>query len=225
MLVVVVFILNVVIWSALFNGASPTSLFESFRSGGVPPGSSPTGAATQPSPSASPTLTPPPAQRTAVASGTQAPTLMRPTFAAPPTVQAANPPPASSRSGQPFSSVIYDTDLNTQINDYLARQGDPPLKDVRVKFETDRAVLTGKAQVAGIAVDVRASGPVVARDGRPAFLVQSLDVGSVGVPDFVRSGVVDAVNETTRRLTSNLGVDVTDVKLAPGQLIVSGRIR
>lgn len=227
-LVALFFVANLVIWSALFDGGTPRSLV-ALVLGGRSGAATGTGTAT---PAASPPASPPsptanPYPYADLPRPTPRPTALGgPALAAPP----APPRPAAigvapPTTGQAFTTVIRESDLNGQINAYLARQGDPPLKDVRLRFEPGRAILTGRVQVAGMSVEVRASGPVLVRAGRPAFLVESLDIGSLSAPEVARGAVVDAVNETVRRLTSDLNVDVTEITLATGAMTVVGRTR
>lgn len=125
----------------------------------------------------------------------------------------------------PFSLDLTDDDLTATAAYFLARRTDVPFSQVRL------AVLDGQVEASAVttglavAVPVRVTANVLARDGQLAIQVMDVDVGGTTLPGFARDEVLRQANQAVDLSRYNLPLIVETVRLRPGQLQALGRVK
>jgi hypothetical protein len=85
--------------------------------------------------------------------------------------------------------------LSAEIHRLCENNPDLPFRNVQTDLLRDQLVLTGEITVFGFQVEARIRGTVVARDCRPEIDIQSIAVGRVLTPQYVRDRIEQQVLE------------------------------
>lgn len=130
----------------------------------------------------------------------------------------------SSEAGSEVALVLEEAELNAYLAAQLARQNDQTIRNPRVRMTGGRMEITADiTQV--ITMEAKAVVvPATGSDGRPRLRVESVNVGSIPVPE----GFVSQIQRVVDTLLvdyladSGVGMEITSLEITEGQLIVRG---
>jgi uncharacterized protein YpmS len=127
--------------------------------------------------------------------------------------------------GAPYTLDLTDDDLSATAGYYLAQSTDAPFSQVRVTVADGAvqadAVTTGLA----VAVPVRVTASVEARDGRPVVHVTDVSLGGLALPAFAHDQVVRQANDAVDLSKYAFPVTVDAVELRAGLLEARGTVK
>ena len=127
--------------------------------------------------------------------------------------------------GMPFALDLTDDDLTATAAYFLAQRQDVPFSQVRVAVLDDRVEARGVTTGLAVAVPVRVSANVLARNGQLVIRVIDVDVSGATLPGFARDEVLRQANQAVDLSRYDLPLVVETVRLRPGQLQALGRVK
>ncbi len=129
----------------------------------------------------------------------------------------------AGRHGAPFRIIFTEQEISREITTYLLSNSDLGLSDVGVSLQSGAALITGKANVAGLKVGFKATTTVRVDNGRPRLKVLQLDLLAGLVPGFIKDRLIQMIEQSADLpLLADLPVTIDRVDIEPGQAVVSG---
>jgi hypothetical protein len=154
------------------------------------------------------------------------------TTAADPLIPAGTPPlrqqlqqlDYASRNGDTRPQTLYVTDA--ELNDLMAGSiKDETVRDAHTYFGGDgKAYIVGLVNWKGQNLTITVSVRPVILNGGVTFVVESVNIGSMGAPDVARQKIQAEIDKNSQKLDpSNTGLHLTSIDIHPGLAILSGQ--
>jgi hypothetical protein len=132
----------------------------------------------------------------------------------------------SGRHGsEPFDLTVTDRELDEALAWYADEHSDFPLGEARVSIDSEGVEVSGTARVGTLRLPVRARAGVSLHDGVPLVAVSEVQVGEVGLPDFLRFQLEEQLNRYLALGEDELPVVIQQLELGDGWLTMRGSIR
>ena len=122
---------------------------------------------------------------------------------------------------------LSQDEVTAKVNQMIGG-GDKPVKDVAVKVAQDAAVVSAVVQVGGQEIPVEATVKAAADGGLLSLDVTSLKTGNLPLPDAVKDQILRQAKQAIGNGGLNgidLGVDLKNVKLVNGKVVIDGQAR
>jgi hypothetical protein len=132
---------------------------------------------------------------------------------------------SGTHGGEPFELALTDEELEEALAWYSLEHSGFPLEDARVSIGPDGLEISGEARVGAARMPVIARADVSVNEGVPAITVDQIQVGEMGLPDFVRFELEDQLNRFLAMRGGELPVLIEELELSDGLLTVAGSIR
>ncbi len=173
---------------------------------------------------------PKPAARPATATATQTPTQTAKNAASFDQKVADLQSQLKSGSKQPVSLELTQDEVTAKVAQELSSGpgGAQPVKNVAVKIEQGDAVVTGVASLGGQEVPIEAQVKVGADGGLLDVDVTSLKAAGMPVPDPVKQQILEQAQAAMggKELSRlDVGIDLQQVSLSDGKVVVNGQTR
>jgi hypothetical protein len=127
--------------------------------------------------------------------------------------------------GEPFHLTVTDKELEEALAWYAEEHSGFPLGDARVSIDAEGIAVWGEARVGTLRLPLSARADVSSHDGVPLIAVHQLQVGEMGLPDFVRFQLEEQLNSSLALREDELPVIIEEIEFADGRLAVRGSIR
>ncbi|MHB0869809.1 MAG: hypothetical protein ACYC5J_10190 [Chloroflexota bacterium] len=137
---------------------------------------------------------------------------------------------AKSGSKQPVTVELTQDELTAKVAQALSAGsgGEQPIKDVAVRIEQGNAVLTGVASLGGQAVPIEAQVKVGVDGALLDVDVTSLKAAGLPVPDPAKQQILQQAESAMGGRDLNrldVGIDLKQVRLVDGKVVVDGQTR
>ncbi|MBI4497025.1 MAG: LmeA family phospholipid-binding protein [Chloroflexi bacterium] len=132
---------------------------------------------------------------------------------------------AAGRHGEPYALALSDEELTSVVEYVLARSPNIPLTRVTITLTDGKVIADGVTRGLAVALPVRVTGTVGARDGRPWAQVQDVRLGEAPLPAFIRTQVLQELNASFDLARYPLPVTVEALELRPGEIRLQGTIK
>ena len=122
---------------------------------------------------------------------------------------------------------LSQDEVTAKVNQMIGG-GDKPVKDVAVKVAQDAAVVSAVVQVGEQEIPVEATVKAAADGGLLSLDVTSLKTGNLPLPDAVKDQILRQAKQAIGNGGLNgidLGVDLKNVKLVNGKVVIDGQAR
>ncbi|MCL4369621.1 MAG: hypothetical protein M1380_01755 [Chloroflexi bacterium] len=122
---------------------------------------------------------------------------------------------------------VSQDEVTAKVNQMIGG-GDKPVKNVAVKVEQDAAVVSAVVQVGGQEIPIEATVKAAADGGLLNLDVTSLKTGNLPLPDAVKDQILQQAKQAIGKGGLNgidLGVDLKNVKLVNGKVVIDGQAR
>jgi len=132
---------------------------------------------------------------------------------------------ARSTVGRPVQIRFGEAALNREIAILVAQSSDLGFRDVQVNLDRDRAVVTGNVTIAGFEVGAEVQGVISVANCLPQIELQTVSVGGLLTPGFVKDEVTQLVLEALDWYPPNSALCLERVVLEDGAVTVYGHRR
>jgi hypothetical protein len=132
---------------------------------------------------------------------------------------------SGTHGGEPFELTLMDAELEEAVAWYSLEHSGFPLTDARVSIRPDGIEVRGEARAGAARVPLSARAEVSLNEGVPAVAVNQIQVGEMGLPDFLRFELEDRVNRYLALIGRELPVFIDEIELFDGRFTVRGKIR
>jgi hypothetical protein len=144
--------------------------------------------------------------------------------------QKVNPVMTSVASGakKQVHLVLTESEITSKLQQRAPSGEVGGLQNIQVKLGTDVATVYGTASIGGVAVPLEAVARLSASQGKLSVDVTSIKAQNVNLPAAIISQLMAQVKQTTGLNgfeSIDVGIDVTSVRIAPGQLQIDGLTR
>jgi hypothetical protein len=133
---------------------------------------------------------------------------------------------ARSAAGRPVQIRYAEGALNGEIASSMDRlaAADPdfPYRDVHVDIKRDRVIITGEITVLTFDVLAQVEGTVVARDCVPQLEIESLSLGGIMTPRFVKGRVEKMVLEAMAWYPADYPLCIEEIVLEENRATLYG---
>jgi hypothetical protein len=124
---------------------------------------------------------------------------------------------------EPTTIEITDEEATSKVAELLANESDAPKVDKpQVAFRDGKVYLSGTTSDTPIAINFLITARIEVADGKPKVIVEDVAAGRLPVPGALRSQVDDLVAEQ-ERLMDDLTINVTDVQVLDGKVVLTGQ--
>lgn len=130
-----------------------------------------------------------------------------------------------SAVGRPFEIQMAEDALNEQLAVALARYGGLPYTGVSADLKPGQVVLSGKVRVIGMELPAEVRGTVVAVGCRPAVQIDSVTVGGILTPKFVKQQVVQLVEDSLDWYPADYPLCIEQIVIEENRAILYGSRR
>ncbi|MDQ3814881.1 MAG: hypothetical protein M3347_13135 [Armatimonadota bacterium] len=128
---------------------------------------------------------------------------------------------ARRKEHKPFTLVVTEQQLDTLLQDRV--QTDKlAVRDLRVGLEPNQVALQGRIVHKGFEGVVTLSGNIVADNGKLAYRVESLKIGSLFAPSGLKRKIERGASEKLNRLLQNAPGRITSVTVERDNLTIEG---
>jgi len=144
----------------------------------------------------------------------------------------------AARAGEekPVKLEITEGELTSKLNQFIQEQTSKEelpveVKNIQVNVKDGELLLAGEAKVAGVKFQGGAKATIRAEDGEIKLEVSKVDLGRLPLPGKVKEKVMSLIPEegTTLKLEDlplgleeNLPVELKDLRLEDGKLVIEG---
>jgi hypothetical protein len=190
---------------------------------GSPPTPVPTTAAPSPPPTAVPSQPTPASSEKAMAAPPSSPMLL-----SDPTAQELMNLDAevrASAAGRPIQIRYGEESLNQEIATLLATAPDVPYRNVWAELQSNRVVLTGDISIASLDLPTKVEGRVIAANCQPAIQLESVSIGGLLTPAFVKEEVVTLIQDALNWYPPDYPLCLEQIVLEEGRATVYGSVR
>jgi hypothetical protein len=132
---------------------------------------------------------------------------------------------SGTRGGEPFELALTDEELEEALAWYSREHSGFPLGDARISLGADGIEVKGEARVGAARMPLIARADVSVNEGVPVIAVNEIQVGEMGLPDFIRFELEDQLNRLLTLSGDGLPLLIDELELSDGQLAVRGTIR
>ncbi len=132
---------------------------------------------------------------------------------------------SGTHGGEPLDLTLTDRELEEALAWYSLEHSGVPLGDARVSITPDGIEVSGEGHAGAARIPLSARADVSLNEGVPLIAVNQIQVGEMGLPDFVRFEVEDRVNKYLALRGGELPVLIEEIELFDGRLTVRGSIR
>jgi hypothetical protein len=132
---------------------------------------------------------------------------------------------SGGHGGEPFDLTVTDRELDEALAWYADEHSDFPLGEARVSFDSEGVGVSGVARVGTLRLPVSARADVSLHGDVPLVAVNEVQVGEMGLPDFLRFQLEEQLNRYLALSEDELPVVIEDMELADGWLTMRGSIR
>ena len=143
----------------------------------------------------------------------------------PPQAEALRAKVAAGQGGERYVLDLSDEELTAMAGYFLGQAPDVPFARVRIAVTGDKLVVDGVTQGLGVAMPVRWTGSLDARDGLPRAKVEAMSLGETPLPGFVRERVLHAVNSSLDFSRDGLALTIDAVEPRPGGMTIRGTVK
>ena len=145
-------------------------------------------------------------------------------------VEAASP-------GEKVSLVITEEEANSKIAELIAEANlkeqiakaglpvDLDISDVQINFRDGRVKALALTEISGIEVKMGVQALVDVKDGRLSLDVQDIDFGSLPLPQTLKDQLTGLIPEDIDTLNLDIPIELEDVIIQDGQLLIKGVAR
>ena len=129
---------------------------------------------------------------------------------------------------QPVHLALSEQELTAKVQASLGNSGSQALRDVSVSLGDGVVTLHGTASFNGMAVPIEATASVAANNGYLAIDLTSVSAAGFGVPSGLERQLTDQISQgsgLSDLQKIDLGIDVQQVQISGGQLVIDGRTR
>ncbi|MGE5618466.1 MAG: hypothetical protein ACM3US_04325 [Sphingomonadaceae bacterium] len=137
---------------------------------------------------------------------------------------------AKSGSNQPITIELTQDEVTAKVAEVLSAGSvaGQPVKDVAVRMEQGNAVVTGVTSLGGRDVPIEAEVKMGVNGGLLEVDVTSIKAAGLPVPDPVRQQILQMAESAMGGRDSSrldVGIDLKQVRLVDGKIIVEGQTR
>lgn len=137
---------------------------------------------------------------------------------------------AKSGSNQPITMELTQDEVTAKVAEVLSAGSvaGQPVKDVAVRMEQGNAVVTGVTSLGGRDVPIEAEVKMGVNGGLLEVDVTSIKAAGLPVPDPVRQQILQMAESAMGGRDSSrldVGIDLKQVRLVDGKIIVEGQTR
>lgn len=132
---------------------------------------------------------------------------------------------AEAHPGESYALDLSDAELTAAAGYYAATMPEVPFTRIEVAVAGDRIAVDAVTRGLAVPVPVRATVSLAAVDGTPHARVEDVRVAGSGLPAFAREQVLREANASLDLSRYDLPLTVDVVDLAPGKLVLRGRLR
>jgi len=132
---------------------------------------------------------------------------------------------AEGHPGEPYALDLSDAELTAAAGYFAATAPDVPFIRIQVAVAGDQLAVEAVTRGLAVPVPVHATVSIAAVDGTPQVRVEDVRVAGSGLPSFARDQVLREANTSLDLSHYDLPLTVDAVDLAPGRLILRGRLR
>lgn len=115
--------------------------------------------------------------------------------------------------------------LNEQIAVALARHGELPYQQITADLRPGQITLSGNVSVLGLALPTQVQGTVLAVDCHPSVQIDSVAVGGILTPKFVKQQVVQLVEESLAWYPADYALCLEQIVIEENQATLYGSRR
>jgi hypothetical protein len=140
----------------------------------------------------------------------------------------AAPTTGSTQGKKPVHLVLTEAQITAKLQQAIDSQGAGKLRDLSVKLGDGIATISGTTDLSGFSVPVEIAVRLGAANGRLTVDVVSVKAQNVNLPP----PLVDQLTQQVKRASGetdlqniDVGIDVTSVKVVPGQVDIDGQTR
>lgn len=128
-------------------------------------------------------------------------------------------------SGESFTIVLTNQEVEESIAWYLAGRPNVPFANPRIEIHPDVVEAWGEARLAGLRVGLHGRARVVLRDGMPVVTVEELGMAGLVVPEPIRQRIQQELDAQFDFSGQEWPVILTRFELQEGQAVIEGTIR
>jgi hypothetical protein len=132
---------------------------------------------------------------------------------------------SGTHGGEPFELALTDEELEEALAWYSREHSSFPLVDAQISLGADGIEVKGEARVGATRMPLIARADVSVNEGVPAITVNEIQVGEMGLPDFIRFELEDQLNRFVALSRDRVPLLIDELELSDGQLAVRGTIR
>ncbi len=130
-----------------------------------------------------------------------------------------------SAAGRSVQIQVAEGALNRELAVALARYGELPYTGVAADLKPGQVVLSGEVNLLGLELPTEVQGTVWAVDCRPMVQIDSVSVGGILTPKFVRQQVVQLVEESLSWYPANYPLCLEQIVIEENRATVYGSRR
>lgn len=133
---------------------------------------------------------------------------------------------ARSGKGKPVSLSLSEGEINSLIDEALAKRGDDRFKNVVFEMTDGRLSATGDVSLPGLPTGAfSATGDVRVADGELKLDVESVRLGRLPLPGMLRDRVGEVLESELQGLSRSADVHWEDVRLLDNRIDLTGVTR
>ncbi len=127
--------------------------------------------------------------------------------------------------GEPYLLDLSDEELTALASYVLAHAPDVPFARPKVTVTGEKVVVNGVTKSLAVAVPIRLTSALAAKDGRPTALVEDVSLGQTALPGAVRDQILRAANQSLDLSRYAIPLTVDAVELRPGGVTLHGTLK
>lgn len=132
---------------------------------------------------------------------------------------------SGAHGGEPFELTLSEREVEEALAWYSQEHSGLPLGDAHVSITSDGIEVSGEAHAGAARIPLSARADILLNEGVPLLAVSEIQVGEMGLPDFVRFELEDQLNRYLTLRGGELPVVIEELELFDGRLTVRGSIR
>jgi len=130
-----------------------------------------------------------------------------------------------SAAGRPVQIRYREEALNREIESLLASYPDLPYRNVQVDLQRGQITVYGDATILGLEMATTVEGTVVAQGCQPQIVIESVSVGSILTPAFVKEEVARLVQESIASYPDDYPLCLEQIVLEEERVTIYGTRR
>lgn len=130
--------------------------------------------------------------------------------------------------GTTVSLILTEEEVNSKIAAELSKADIPEnidVKDVTVNLRDGEVLASARVNISGIQTTVGVKAKVEVADGKASIVVQNLDLGKLPVPQALKDRITGLIPGDGKISLSDIPVDLQDIQIVDGQIVLRGVTR